>query len=233
MPVFYAPEITGFLSKEESLHASKVLRLKSGSEAIVVDGIGGKFDIKLVEVNSKKCSYEILQESKDALKKHRLIIAVCPTKNFDRYKWMVEKLVELGVDEIVSILCQRSERRKINREKLQLTAISAMKQSQQAYLPKVREIIDFKDFLQNDTSAQKFIAHCEAEQKKDFSTAINAINKETSIILLIGPEGDFTPDEIELAKTNGFTPVSLGNTRLRTETAALYGCSVVKGMMSV
>ncbi|MEO6304793.1 MAG: 16S rRNA (uracil(1498)-N(3))-methyltransferase [Bacteroidia bacterium] len=212
----------GNLTREESWHCAKVLRKKSGEKIQLIDGIGNFYEAILELVSEKKCiakviSGPVLQPKRN----YYLHLAIAPTKQIDRIEWMVEKAVEIGVDEISFINCHNSERTVVKTERINKIVESAVKQSLQAYLPKINELKNFKDILNLDVVDQKLIAHCSDTEKTD----IKQIDfKNRSTLILIGPEGDFSKDEIASAITNKFKPVSFGNNRLRTETAGLYVC---------
>ncbi len=208
------------LNEDESLHCVKVLRHKVGDIIQVIDGNGTRAIGKIEAAHAKQCAVSLTQ--KELVKQHRnyrLHIAIAPTKNIDRIEWFVEKATEIGIDEITFLKCKNSERTVVKTERIIKVAESAIKQSQQTYLPKVNEIVEFKEFIKNTQSDIKLIAHCENDEKQLINQFISA-NK--SITVLIGPEGDFTPQEIKDALALNYKPVSLGNTRLRTETAGLF-----------
>ncbi|MEG2336805.1 MAG: RsmE family RNA methyltransferase [Bacteroidales bacterium] len=239
MHLFYAPTIQNevcLLSPDESLHCTKVLRLQVGEEVLVTDGIGNMYLCTLESLHPKGTTARIVkfvQSAETTVKERKYIhIAVAPTKNIERLEWFLEKATELGISEISFIFCAHSERNTIKTERLQKILVSAMKQSQQAYLPILNEPVKYKDFLKkieeknsfSGSAQQKFIAYCGNEYpKKDLFTELQ---KPVSYLLLVGPEGDFSPEEVAQATQLQCLPVSLGNTRLRTETAALYGVFV-------
>lgn len=224
MKIFYQPNITSSLCLDEieSHHAIKVLRLKNDDEIIVLDGKGNEIFAKITEANSKKCLVQIINISNKLSRKCFLELVVAPTKNIDRIEWLVEKSVEVGIDSIKFIHSQNSERNKIKIERLQKIAISAMKQSKNNFLPILHEILSFEVVINEKFKGQRLIAHCEEGEKKHIKDALN--NSQKSIQLFIGPEGDFSQNEIQLAISKGALPVALGESRLRTETAAFYGC---------
>lgn len=228
MHIFYSPNINQdnfHLQEEESKHALKVLRLKEGDPIVVVDGKGGLYHAKISGTNSKNCQLELIKFEQHYGKRNFTIhIAIAPTKNIDRMEWFVEKAVEIGIDKISFIQCQRSERKIINKERMEKIAVSAMKQSQKAYLPELSELIPFKKFLSSVNEEQRFIAHLEEADKKELQ---HLAQKNGRNCILIGPEGDFTPEEIELAKSSQFMPVSLGSSTLRTETAGMVSCHIL------
>ena len=213
------------LTAEESRHCAKVLRMKPGEKIHVIDGKGNFYDGSLSLVSEKKCEAVIVGGPVPKRKRdYYLHLAIAPTKQADRIEWMVEKAVETGIDEISFIQCKNSERIVIRQDRIQKIAESAVKQSLQAFIPKVNPLVSFKELLAKNISDQKLIAHCSGSEKKNLKS-LNFKNKST--LFLIGPEGDFTIDEITLALENNFSAVSLGENRLRTETAGLYVCQAV------
>jgi 16S rRNA (uracil1498-N3)-methyltransferase len=210
---------TATLTPKESWHCAKVLRYKTGDTIDLIDGVGAFYKATLQTVHEKQCVAEIIQGPTYQKKRnYYLHLAIAPTKQIDRIEWMIEKAVEIGIDEISFIKCKNSERVNIKTERIQKIVESAVKQSKQAFIPKINELIDFKNILQNAATI-KLIAHCEEENKmslKDIEL------KSNSICVLVGPEGDFTHEEISQAKQNDFKPITLGENRLRTETAGLY-----------
>lgn len=211
------------LNEDESLHCIKVLRHKVGDSIRVIDGKGTVAIGKIEAAHAKQCAVSLIQKQFIEPNRHyKLHIAIAPTKNIERIEWFVEKAVEIGIDEISFLKCKNSERTVVKDERIIKVAESAVKQSHQAYVPIINTIIDFKSFIQQDTSKIKLIAHC----ADGIKTAIGThIPKQQSITVLIGPEGDFSIDEIQLAIDNQYQAISLGNTRLRTETAGLYVCN--------
>lgn len=226
MHIFYTPDIESekyTLSEEESKHCIRVLRLGVGSRLNLVDGKGGFYEAVVEDPHPKKTVLKILSQERNYGKRnHYLHIAVAPTKNIERIEWLLEKATEIGIDEITPLICDRSERRELKTERLTKVIVSAAKQSIKAYFPKLNEPVRFTDFVSgNKSSAQKFIAHCIPSQKKSIKDEI-ILNSD--YLILIGPEGDFSSAEVELALKNKYIPVSLGDSRLRTETAALEAC---------
>lgn len=229
MQLFYQADLTTqnthFLNEEESRHCAQVLRLKAGDHIHITNGLGSLFTAELIDVNHKKCLLAIQHESKyPKAKDYSLHLAIAPTKNMDRIEWFIEKAVEMGIDEITPLLCARSERKEIKTERLKKVAISAMKQSLKFHLPQINEIIPFANFIANTTIEQGFICFGEAPSQNQLN-AFTTANKHN--IFLIGPEGDFTPKEINLAAEKKYIPLNLGTSRLRTETAALHVVSIV------
>jgi len=228
MNLFYTTNIEGeyaYLSPEEARHVVQVLRKREGEMLNFTDGKGGMYEGEIHEVGKKKCVLKIKKQEQEVGKRDfRLHIAIAPTKNINRYEWFLEKATEMGIEEITPIFCAHSERTKVRIDRLDKVLMSAMKQSLQAYLPKLNEPIKLAQFLKDQHDAQKFIAHCEEDFDKN--QLVDRLEKGKDILLLIGPEGDFSLKEIAAAKEAGFVPVALGNTRLRTETAGLFGVAV-------
>ena len=210
--------------KEESKHIIKVLRKKEGDILHVTNGLGFLFTTEIAIASDTKCSINILSFEKQNPPKIQLHLAVAPTKMNERYEWFLEKATEIGIQEITPILCEHSERKVIKTDRFQKILESAMKQSLQCYLPKLNEPIGFKDFINTDKTGQLFIAHCEETEKKSLK---NELKANEDVTILIGPEGDFSVKEIKAAFDKKFIPVSLGTTRLRTETAAIVACHSV------
>lgn len=225
MHIFYTPDLVAeayTLSEEESKHAVRVLRLQAGDEVVLVDGKGGYYQARILEANPKKTHLQVYHTQQDFGKRnHYLHIAVAPTKNIERLEWFLEKATELGIDEITPIICDRSERKEVKTERLTKIITAAVKQSIKAYHPQLNEAISFKKFLELPFNGQKMMAHCMDDFKHPMKDLIKARSK---YLIVIGPEGDFTPAELALAKEKGFEPLSLGEARLRTETAALAAC---------
>ena len=225
MHIFYTPDIDSenyILSEEESKHCIKVLRLNSGDSLYLVDGKGGFYDAIIDDPHPKKTKLRILNKVENFGKRnHYLHIAIAPTKNIERVEWFLEKATEIGIDEITPIICDRSERKEIKTERLNKVITSAIKQSIKAYHPKLNEAVRFSDFITQNTNTQKFIAHCMDGGKV---TIKEQLILNSNYLIVIGPEGDFTLEELDAAVNNNFIPVSLGDSRLRTETAALEAC---------
>lgn len=227
MHLFYTPVIHSnsvMLSEEESKHAIKVLRLKLGETVILLDGQGGKHKAFIANADPKKCLITITNSELNVGKKsYKVTIAVAPTKNIDRTEWFVEKATEIGIDEIYFITCERSERKTINLDRMEKILVSAMKQSIKAYKPIIHELQSFKLFVQNCIPDSTFIAHLEEHNQ----VSLTNLTLPATSCILIGPEGDFAPKEIALAYEIGIKLVTLGTSRLRTETAALVACHTV------
>ncbi|WP_188050356.1 16S rRNA (uracil(1498)-N(3))-methyltransferase [Flavobacterium sp. GP15] len=229
MQLFYSPTInetteTFTFDKEESKHIIKVLRKKDSDLLYVTNGLGFLFKTEITLASDSKCTVKIISFEKTPPSKFRLHLAVAPTKMNDRYEWFLEKATEIGIHEITPIICDHSERKVINNERFDKILLAAMKQSNELYLPKLNPAITFKEFVNNSNENVKMIAHCEDADKKTFKSVLQP---NQNITLLIGPEGDFSEKEIALALSNEYIPVSLGNTRLRTETAAIVACHSV------
>lgn len=230
MHLFYTPDITSdhyTLNEEESKHCIRVLRLAVGSRIELIDGNGGWYEAEITDDNAKRCAVKIIQSKKNVGKRGwQLHMAIAPTKSMDRVEWFLEKATETGIDEVSLIDCINSERVIVKTERLNKVAVSAIKQSLKAYLPKVNPIVEFKKFLAvaSNFNGQKFIAHCAEGNKVHLK---DLYQKGNNALVLIGPEGDFTEEEVKSALDNGFKEISLGESRLRTETAALYACTAV------
>lgn len=229
MQLFYNPDIQEttdnfIFNKEESKHIVKVLRKSVGDILHITNGKGWLFDAEIIISDIKKCQASIINKAKQTKKNYTLHLVVAPTKMNDRFEWFLEKATEIGVDMITPILCNNSERKVIKIERFEKILQSAMKQSLQCYLPKINELISFKSFIDKEFDGQLFIAHCEDSGRKSLK---ELLQKNTDVTILIGPEGDFSVKEIEMALLRNFIPVTLGNTRLRTETAAISACHSV------
>jgi len=228
MQLFYVPNIAGdevILNETESKHAVRVLRLNFGNQVQIIDGKGGFFEAVITDANPKKCRLSIIKSVREFGKKDfHLHIAIAPTKNNDRFEWFLEKATEIGVDEITPLLTSHSERKTVNPERLEKILVSAIKQSLKAYLPKLNSLISFTELVISNKSENKFIAYCDDVQKKHLK---DLPLKSKNTLILIGPEGDFSPGEVKFAMENGFKVVSLGTARLRTETAGIVACNIV------
>ena len=236
MELFYAYEVNGRfcrLDAEESGHCVRVLRHRSGDPVDVIDGQGTLYHCRLTQDNPKGAEAEILSEEKDwGAHPYRLTIGCCPTKNNDRFEWFVEKATELGVDRIVPLIGDHSERKVYKTERAQRIALSATKQSLKARIPEITEPVSVKDFIvmpDSDRASLKLIAYCfedESVPRRSIKEALASARAE-DITILIGPEGDFSPEEAQLAIGHGYIPIHLGNSRLRTETAAVTAVEAV------
>ncbi|MFK7812444.1 MAG: 16S rRNA (uracil(1498)-N(3))-methyltransferase [Maribacter sp.] len=229
MQLFYNPLLDNSaaqftFSEEESKHIVKVLRKKEGDVLHITNGKGYLFEAKIIDAAVKKCKAEIVDTDKKHQKMYWFHLVVAPTKMNDRFEWFLEKATEIGVNEITPIICENSERKVVKMERMQKVIQSAMKQSLQTFLPKLNPPISYKDFMSVSHEGLLFIAHCEDEEKLDLK---RRVAPDKDITVLIGPEGDFSKQEINQAYEKGFIPVSLGENRLRTETAAIVACTTV------
>lgn len=227
MHIFYTPDIETELElpEEEAKHCTKVLRLTSGDEILLTDGKGAFFRAAIDIIAGKRCTVNILE--KTVWEKpwgNYIHIAVAPTKNMDRIEWFAEKATEIGIDEFSFINCSHSERRVIKTDRVERIVVSAVKQSQKAIVPVINEMTDFGKFISRPFSGRKFIAHCYEGERKLLRDMVRA---GEDVLVLIGPEGDFSEDEVKAALDAGFEQISLGGSRLRTETAALVACNTV------
>lgn len=226
--LFFQPNIQDgqhFLEQEESRHCVKVLRKKEGDEIHITDGKNYFYTAKIENADPKKCTFQILDQQLGNVKDYYIHIALAPTKNLDRVEWFVEKCVEIGVDEISFMNCDNSERTHLKTERLERKAISAMKQSLKALLPKLNDLTTFKKLMKKvEDYPHKFMAYVATDPANHL---ISQSIKHNKCCVLIGPEGDFSPEEVELAGKSGFELVSLGNSRLRTETAGMVACHIL------
>lgn len=221
MHTFFAPDLVGpayTLPEDESKHAVRVLRLGAGDEVALLDGRGGVYRAAVADASPKRCQLRIAHHELVPPRAYFTHVAVAPTKNLDRMEWFVEKAVEIGVERITFLRCARSERRELKLDRLEKIAISALKQSGQAWLPQLDELTDFAAFVAAVAPETTFIAHLEEGER---TALAQVVATGPGCCVLIGPEGDFTPGEIALALGRGIRPVKLGASRLRTETAAL------------
>ena len=225
MHFFYTPDISSnsyCLPEEESKHCVKVLRLTSGDRVFLFDGKGNRYSAVVDRVHPKKCTVLVTDVEKDPRPAYNLTVAIAPTKSIDRFEWFLEKATEIGISSIIPIICQNSERKVIKPGRLQKILVSAMKQSKNSYLPILKPLTSFTDFVKNSDQENKFIAHCYDAPKPKLNECYSAGN---DLCICIGPEGDFSPEEVEMAHENGFTDLSLGDSRLRTETAGIVACT--------
>ena len=231
MQLFYAPEADFSrdmytFSEEESRHIVRVLRMTVGEEVFLTDGQGTLARGEITDGSIKNCTVvlrEVMPEFEQ--RPYRMHLAVAPTKNADRIEWMVEKATEIGVDTITLLLTEHSERRVLRTDRLEKIAVGAIKQSQKAYLPCIEPLIPFSEWVTRPFEGLKLIAHC--EEGSDKVSMKSLVKPASDVLVLIGPEGDFSPAEIAQAVQNGFRPVSLGRSRLRTETAAIAAVHTV------
>jgi 16S rRNA (uracil1498-N3)-methyltransferase len=228
MHVFYSPDIKGIrycLGETEARHCCCVLRLNAGDLIYLIDGFGNFYTAKIIDLSAKKCTVDIVDIKNDYEKRnYKLHIAIAPTKNIDRFEWFLEKATEIGIDEITPTVCEHSERQILKVERLQKVIVAAAKQSIKAFLPKINEITNFKKIAEREFDGKKLIAHCRENEKILLQ---KIIKPRENALIFIGPEGDFSKNEIRFALDNNFTEISLGNSRLRTETAAVHVCSTL------
>lgn len=225
MPRFYAPDIarTLALPEEEARHCTRVLRMHEGDVIEVVDGAGRLYQCRITLAHDKRCNVEIVEQvSQPAHWGHDIVLAIAPTKNLDRIEWVVEKATEMGIDRIVPLLCCNSERKVLKTERLHKIAVAAMKQSLKATLPVIDELTPFSRFISQPFEGNRFIAYCDPMlPRSERQLFARQYVPHAHTLVLIGPEGDFSPEEVQQALAAGFIPVSLGESRLRTETAAI------------
>ncbi len=222
MQLFYAPA-GNWLPEDESRHAVRVLRLGVGDRLHVTDGRGNLFEAEIVTADARRCEFRIVATFPEhGRRPYSLTMAVAPTKNLDRYEWFLEKATEIGVDVVIPIECANSERRVFKPERAERLLISAAKQSLKAYFPELQPVTPVHAVIERPFYGVKLIAHCREEERFAGRVPITgALLPAANTLILIGPEGDFTAEEVDFAIANGFVPISLGESRLRTETAAL------------
>lgn len=223
MHSFYDAHITAeireyILSEDESKHVCRVIRLKEGDEILLLNGKGTSLTAVIIEANPKKCRVKITDFKQDKSPSYSIHIAIAPTKNNDRIEWFLEKATEIGITEITLLLCSNNERKQTKEERFEKILISAMKQSKRTFLPQLHALTPIKTFIQNHPKG--LIAYCGEGEKQTVLDAFNGLNCP----ILIGPEGDFTPTEVDLALKSGYKTITLGENRLRTETAGLVAC---------
>ncbi|MCM1293880.1 MAG: 16S rRNA (uracil(1498)-N(3))-methyltransferase [Bacteroides sp.] len=227
---FYAPDILSnpVLPESDSQHCIRVLRRQAGDVIDVIDGRGHRLKCRIVDAHSKHTLLEVVEMKDVPLPwKGNITVAVAPTKHIDRMEWLVEKLVEIGINRFVPLLCTHSERKELKVERLEKIAISAMKQSLKTWLPQIDEMTPIRQFVKEfaESNAQRFVAYCDKETER--RVLAKELRAESDTVILIGPEGDFSPEEIRMTVESGFIPVTLGDCRLRTETAALASVQTV------
>ncbi|MBN1463829.1 MAG: 16S rRNA (uracil(1498)-N(3))-methyltransferase [Paludibacteraceae bacterium] len=224
-PAYLGKELNYTLPEEESQHAVKVLRMQVGETIHLINGKGGLFEAEIINPHPKRCELNILSSVFEFGKRDfYLHIAIAPTKMNERLEWFLEKATEIGIDEITPVICRYSERKEVKLPRMEKIVVAAMKQSVKAYLPIINEACSFEQFIKKFPASQKYIAHCYQEEK---ALLQHVYKKGLDVLLLIGPEGDFSTDEVKLAVEYGYTPVSLGMSRLRTETAGVVACHTV------
>ena len=234
LPFFYTEFISSadsivVLNEENSKHIVQVLRMAEGRQINITDGLGTICTAEIVEAHKKKCTVKIIDTLKQIAPAKKVCIAISPVKNSSRFEWFLEKATEIGVTEIVPLICERTEKQYLKYDRLRGILISAMLQSQQSWLPVLHEPIKFEKFVEENKSNHKFIAHCEEQNKTSLKEITEQLSNEiiTQSLILIGPEGDFSKEEIAIALQNNFIPISLGHTRLRTETAAMVAATLL------
>jgi 16S rRNA (uracil1498-N3)-methyltransferase len=228
LPYFFVENISSkeiTLDEDASKHIISVLRMTKGEKLLLTDGKGKIAEASIVDDNRKRCAVILEKETTQQPLQPNITIAISLIKNSSRFEWFLEKATEIGINEIIPLICERTEKEKFRFERMQGLLVSAMLQSQQAWLPKLHPPTDYNEVL-NSFSDQKFIAHCIDSEKQSLAQYKNVGNK----IILIGPEGDFTPGEISAALKKDFTPVSLGSTRLRTETAGMVAATLLRNL---
>lgn len=234
MHIFYTPDISRVceMPEEESLHCAKVLRLVAGDQVRLTDGKGHSYLAEITSPHPKRCAFSIISSIvDDQSRDFALHIAIAPTKNLDRIEWFSEKATEIGLDGLAFLKCRFSERKDIKEERVQKILVSAMKQSLKSTLPQLTAMTPFMAYIQNPFRGQRFIAHCYDDIPRQPLSA--AYQSSANALILIGPEGDFSRDEVEAAIAAGFISVSLGKSRLRTETAALVACQTIHLMNEI
>ncbi len=227
MNLFYQPSLPEgifYLDVEESRHCIKVLRKKQGDSLRLTDGKGFFYDAIITKADSKQCYFEVTGKTAEPTRSYKVHVAISPTKNSDRIEWFVEKAVEIGVDTITLIDCKNTERSHIKLARLEKVAVSAMKQSLKASVPTIQGLATFNDVVDKAEEKNKFIAFVDQANPQQLK---NIIEKDSTYLVLIGPEGDFSDDELRQALQHGFLKVSLGSSRLRTETAGLVACHII------
>jgi len=231
LPFFYIEAITAtdnlVLNEETSKHIVQVLRMQNGEELQLTDGKGCLIKAKIIDNNRKRCAVKIIQTVNNHRPTANITIAISLVKNANRFEWFLEKATEIGITEIIPLICSRTEKQHFRQDRMQGILISAMLQSQQTFLPVLHEPTKLNEVISKAKQEQKFIAHCEDENNKVQLTS-QLLNSSTSKLILIGPEGDFTKEEIQLSLQHNFIPVALGNTRLRTETAGMVAAVLLR-----
>jgi 16S rRNA (uracil1498-N3)-methyltransferase len=227
LPFFYLDQLNApsvVLDEDTSKHVVQVLRMKKGEELLLTDGKGTRARAVISDDNRKRCEVTVIATEKEEERKHRVTIAISLLKNASRFEWFLEKATEIGVSAIIPLMCERTEKERFRHDRMKSILVSAMLQSQQSFLPELHHPTEFSKLLEQGSYENKFIAHCLPEQK---STLPSLQNTSSTSIILIGPEGDFTSTEIQQALGSNYLPVSLGNTRLRTETAGIVAATLL------
>lgn len=231
LPFFYKEDIISstanvMLDEDTSKHVIQVLRMQNGEQLNLTDGKGNLYTTEIIDDHKKRCSVKIISTVQQPLSAKKISIAISLVKNSSRFEWFLEKATEIGVSDIIPLICERTEKQHFRFDRMKGILISAMLQSQQCWLPVLSEPVKFSKFISNEYAGQKFIAHCEDEDNKEPLTN-KLISQSTDRVMLIGPEGDFTKQEIATALQHNFIPVALGNTRLRTETAGIVAATLL------
>ncbi len=228
MKRFYSKNIQSnyiYLEDNEAQHCTKVLRCKQGDKIEILNGEGKRFEAEIQAINKHEVQAQIIRILQtETVNKNKLSVAICPTKNPARFEWFLEKVTEIGVHQIFPILTTRTEKQSIKQDRMQNIVLSAAKQSSQLFFPILHELQPLKNVIESDNFEQHFIAHCKDEKQH----LKNAYSPNQSAIILIGPEGDFTSEEINIALNKNYIPVSLGNSILRVETAGVVACSIIQ-----
>jgi 16S rRNA (uracil1498-N3)-methyltransferase len=231
MHLFYTPDIDNSVytfGPDESKHAIRVLRLSNGDTIYLTNGKGSLFQARIIQADTKKCVVQVDNEYEHYNKRaYHLHIAIAPTKNMKRFEWFLEKVTEIGVDEITPLICDHSERRNLRNDRLNKVIEAAMKQSLKTYHPYLHPLTSFSDFVNEESDSIKSIAICDERDKKHLK---NVCGERDNLRIIIGPEGDFSSEEVTMALKNGYEPVSLGSSRLRTETAGVVACSIINSV---
>ena len=229
LPFFYAEELTTgttqyVLNEETSKHVVQVLRMKIGEQLQLTDGKGNLFTAVIIDDNRKRCQVKIEDIHQQPAPKKQITLAISLVKNNTRFEWFLEKVTEIGVTQIIPLICERTEKQSFRHDRMNGILVSAMLQSQQCWLPNLHEATKFTELIKKSANQQKLIAHCEEDKKQQINQFINQSNNQ---LICIGPEGDFSREEIALALKNDFIPVALGETRLRTETAGIVAATLL------
>lgn len=228
---YYSPNIENdpILPQEESAHCIRVLRKKVGDEIFVTDGKGNLFKTKILEADQRRTKVEILEKiTSPTQRNYKIRLAIAPTKNSDRIEWMLEKITEIGIDSVILLQCDHNERKTVKTERLERILISAMKQSLKTVKPELIGLTPFKEVAASDFSGIKVMGYCDSKTERKLFT--RTYRPGTDVTIFIGPEGDFSPEEVEFAIKHNVIPVTFGNNRLRTETAGLYGVTSIHAL---
>ena len=233
LPYFFVEHLAGgvtplTLSEEQSKHIVQVLRMQKDEEILLTDGKGSKAHAVIIDDHRKRCEIKIVSIAKEKEPSPKISIAISLIKNTSRFEWFLEKVTEIGVNEIIPLICDRTEKEKFRLDRMQTILVSAMLQSQQCWLPVLPEPISFDELISQKREGNKFIAHCLPEQKNQLTSFTHNSLLISQSLILIGPEGDFTDKEVQFALSKNFLPVALGNTRLRTETAGIAAAAILR-----